>query len=129
MRKYDNFCKALENLKECRNEKEPYSTVVQTGIAALFEICFEQAWKAMKEILEEHGRTPHKIGSPKLIIKLAYNSGMINNSDLWEKLLYTRNMLSRTYSNETALCAIKDIKEKYIELFEELKAECDKNWI
>lgn len=32
---------------------EPYSNVVMTGLVGLYEICFEQAWKMMKEKLEE----------------------------------------------------------------------------
>ena len=59
MRKYDNFCKALENLGIGAELEEPYSVVEQTGIAALFGICFEQSWKLMKALLEESGRTAH----------------------------------------------------------------------
>ena len=54
MKKYENFCKALNNLKEIQKEIPPYSTVVQTGMVSLYEICFEQAWKAMKEVLENN---------------------------------------------------------------------------
>ena len=65
MRKYDNFCKALKNLKECQKYQEPYSTVTETGLVALFEICFEQAWKTMKACLQEHGYEEGRTGSPK----------------------------------------------------------------
>ena len=54
MKKYENFCKALNNLKEIQKEIPPYSTVVQTGMVFLYEICFKQAWKAMKEVLENN---------------------------------------------------------------------------
>lgn len=53
MKKYDNFCRALKNLEEGYQYEEPYSNVVLTGLVALYEICFEQAWKAMKEIMEQ----------------------------------------------------------------------------
>lgn len=36
MKKYDNFSKALKNLKECLKVEEPYSVVEQTGIVGLF---------------------------------------------------------------------------------------------
>lgn len=55
MKKYDNFCRALENLKKIQHVEPPYDTITQTGMVALFEICFEQAWKAMKELLEQSG--------------------------------------------------------------------------
>ena len=37
MKKYDNFCKALANLKEGSKLEEPYTIVEQTGIVGLFE--------------------------------------------------------------------------------------------
>ena len=55
MKKYENFCKALNNLKDIYNYQEPYKNVELTGLVGLFEICFEQSWKAMKEILEYDG--------------------------------------------------------------------------
>ena len=51
MKKYDNFCRALRNLKEIESRQPPYDTITQTGMVSLFEICFEQSWKAMKELL------------------------------------------------------------------------------
>ena len=52
MKKYENFCAALKNLHAVFDYGEPYDNVVLTGLTALYEICFEQSWKAMKEILE-----------------------------------------------------------------------------
>ena len=88
MKKFDNFCKALSNLREGLQLEEPYSVVERTGIIGLFEICFEQAWKLMKAVLEEHGRTIDRVGSPKVVIQLAYQSGMIDDSEKWLSLLF-----------------------------------------
>ena len=38
MRKFENFCKALENLKDIFNYEEPYGNVEMTGMVGLFEI-------------------------------------------------------------------------------------------
>ena len=51
MKKYDNFCKSLENLKECKEIQEPYSNVELMGITGLFSLCFEMSWKLIKELL------------------------------------------------------------------------------
>lgn len=51
MKKYENFCKALQNLKDIYNYEPPYDNVVIVGLTGLYEIAFEQAWKAIKEIL------------------------------------------------------------------------------
>ena len=52
MKKYENFCASLKNMKEIYDYDEPYNTVVLTGLVGLYEICFEQSWKMMKEILK-----------------------------------------------------------------------------
>ena len=49
MRKYENFCNALSNMKDIYNYEEPYDNVVLTGLVGLYEICFEQSWKMMKD--------------------------------------------------------------------------------
>ena len=49
MKKYENFKAALNNLKDIYDYEEPYSNVETAGIVGLYEICFEQAWKAMKD--------------------------------------------------------------------------------
>ena len=50
MKKYENFCKALEICRIFYQYDEPYNNVILSGLVALYEICFEQAWKAMKEV-------------------------------------------------------------------------------
>lgn len=58
-----------------------FDVVTETGLVHLFSICFEQAWKAMKEILEEHGYADVRTGSPRMIIKLAYQAGMVTDEE------------------------------------------------
>lgn len=129
MRKYENFCKALSNLEVGLKLEEPYTIVEQTGIVGLFEICFEQSWKVMKALLEEHGRTEDRIGSPKAIIKIAYQCGMVSNCEGWLNLLEARNILAHTYSDEQALNVIENLKLEYVELFRELKSELEERWL
>lgn len=129
MKKYENFSKSLINLQSCRELTQPYSIAEQTGIIGLFEICFEQSWKLMKEILEYHGYNTQKTGSPRLIIKSAYQCGMITDENGWLELLNTRNILSHTYDDKKALETIKEILEKYISVFEEFKHNIDENWL
>ena len=108
---------------------EPYTIVEQTGIIGLFEICFEQSWKMMKWVLEEHGRYEQKIGSPKAIIKMAYQCGMVADEEGWLELLQSRNILAHTYSDVQSLDVIRKLKSEQIHLFEALKREIDENWL
>ena len=75
MKKWDNFQASLKNLSAIYDEKPPYDVVTRTGMVALFQICFEQSWKAMKEILEEQGYTEFALGSPKRVIRRCLAGG------------------------------------------------------
>mgnify|MGYP004591006861 CR=1 FL=1 len=65
MKKFENFKSALLNLKDIYSCQEPYSNVEIAGMVGLYEICFEQAWKAMKEILQNSGYAEGATGSPR----------------------------------------------------------------
>ena len=111
MRKYENFCNALSNMKDIYNYEEPYDNVVITGLVGLYEICFEQSWKMMKEILEIHGYAEGAIGSPKIILKTAYKAGMIRDEEQWLRALQARNNVTHSYNQKIALGIIADAKE------------------
>lgn len=128
-KKWINFQKALVNLKEIENKLPPYDTVVETGMVALYEICFEQAWKAMKDRLEFAGYAENKIGSPRGIIKLAYQAGMIDDEQLWLEALQARNNVAHSYNEEIALEIIGDSKERFIGMFEALQREIQEDWL
>lgn len=128
MRKYDNFCMALNNLKDIYNYNEPYENVVLTGLVALYEICFEQSWKAIKELLEENGAPEGKTGSPKMILKTAYQMGMIQDEALWLGALQARNNVAHAYNKAVAMDIVNAAKDSYYKMFCDLKDEMDRNW-
>ena len=129
MKKFENFQRALKNLKEIETRQPPYDTITQTGMVSLFEICFEQAWKAMKEQLEISGYSEHQIGSPRVVIKLAYQAEMIQDEALWLKALLARNNVAHSYNEAIALDIIKDSKLCFIAMFEALEAELLTRWV
>lgn len=43
MKKFDNFCSALDNLKDINLYGEPYENVIMTGMVSLFEIRLPQS--------------------------------------------------------------------------------------
>lgn len=104
MKKYEIFQAALRNLKDVYSYQEPYSNVVIIGMVGLFKICFEQSWKAMKEILEEHGYEEGATGSPRMILKTTYNEAI-------------------------AIDIINQTKEKYYAMFVRLSEIIEQNWI
>lgn len=128
MKAYDKFCMSLSNLKDIYQYEEPYENVILTGLVALYEICFEQSWKAIKELLEENGASEGKTGSPKMIIKAAYQMGMIRDEELWLNALQARNNVAHAYNRAVALDIVRAAKDCFYPMFLCLREEMDRNW-
>ena len=129
MKKYDNFCSALLNLKDIYKYDEPYENVVITGLVALYEICFEQSWKAIKEILQENGVAEAQTGSPRQVLKTAYQMGMIKDEENWLAALVSRNNVAHAYNRAVAAEIVSKTKEIYYDMFCELQNEIESKWI
>ena len=129
MKKYENFCASLGNMKEIYNYKEPYDNVVLTGLVGLYEITFEQSWKMMKEILQDHGYEEGATGSPKIILKTAYKAGMIKDENMWLRALQARNNVTHSYNQKIALGIVDEAKNKFYKMFTDLKEEVENNWL
>lgn len=129
MKKFDNFSNALTNLEDIFLYKEPYGNVELTGMVGLYEVCFEQAWKAMKEILENHGYAESQTGSPRQILKTAYKAGMVTDEELWISALAARNNVVHAYNKAVAEDIVKVTKEKYYKMFVSLKRTIEDNWL
>ncbi|MEY8493626.1 nucleotidyltransferase [Lachnospiraceae bacterium] len=125
MKKFDNFCKALENLQEIYAYEAPYSNVILTGLVGLYEICFEQSRKAMKESLYASGIGLAATGSPKAIIKEAFSNGMIQEEQLWLDALSDQKHVAHAYNPEIAGEIVENTKEKYVAMFQELKTSLE----
>ena len=121
MKKYENFCKALENLQDIYQYDEPYNNVILSGLVALYEICFEQAWKAMKEVMVSEGVREAETGSPKMSIMSAYEFGIITDEDAWLAALASHNNVARSYNQAIALDIVRETKERHVGLFLKLK--------
>lgn len=94
----------------------------------LFEVCFEQSWKAMKEVLENEGFAEGRTGSPKQILKTAYQANMIQDEELWLAALVSCNNVAHAYNKAVAMDIVHDTKEKYYKLFERLKKTLEDDW-
>ena len=129
MKKYENFCSSLGNMKDIYNYEEPYDNVVLTGLVGLYEITFEQSWKMMKEILQNHGYEEGATGSPKIILKTAYKAGMIKDEELWLRALQARNNVTHSYNQKIALGIVSEAKNEFYKMFVDLKEEVESVWL
>ncbi|MCI9476391.1 HI0074 family nucleotidyltransferase substrate-binding subunit [Anaerovoracaceae bacterium 41-7] len=128
MKKYENFCKALENLQDVFLYEPPYNSLVVVGSIKLYEICFELAWKAMKEILTNQGFEDCRSGSPKQVVKVAYKAGLVTDEEVWLSALSAKNNVSHAYNEAVALDIIDKTKNVYCSMFRDLKEQMQK-WI
>ena len=99
-------------------EKEADDITID-GVLHRYEFTFELAWKTMKDFLEYNGISEN-IGSPREILRRAFESHLIEDGEEWIDMMLARNSLSHLYDEETSRKIYKEIKEKYIKLLEKL---------
>ena len=121
-RKQD-LAKATERLKEALNEEE--TEIAIDGTLHRFEFTFELAWKTMKDLMEYNGII-ESTGSPREVLKNAFQNGIIEDGETWINMMLARNSLSHLYDEEVSRKIYKDIKEKYIVLIEKLNEVLEK---
>ena len=119
----ENFKNATERLKEALNEE--ITDIVIDGVLHRFEFTFELAWKTMKDLMEYNGII-ETTGSPREVLRTAFQNGIIEDGEAWINMMLARNSLSHLYDEETSRKIYKDIKEKYVVLIEKLNKELEK---
>ncbi len=80
-----------------------------------FELCFELAWKTLKDFLTEEGILCR---SPKSCLKEAFSMGLIQDEEEWLSIVEDRNLSAHTYDEALA-------EELYDRLPNHLKAMKD----
>ena len=117
------LAKATERLKDALNEEE--TEIAIDGTLHRFEFTFELAWKTMKDLMEYNGIIG-ATGSPREVLKNAFQNGIIEDGETWINMMLARNSLSHLYDEEVSRKIYKDIKEKYIVLIEKLNEVLEK---
>lgn len=116
--RFEDYSKALNRLKEAMNE-EPTEIVID-GTIQRYEFTFELSWKMIKDYLEYNGIIENT-GSPREIIKQAFQSNIIDNGETWIQMMLDRNSLSHLYDEEKSREIYNNVKDKYITEFEKLE--------
>ena len=97
--KLEKFKKALVALeaiylKPMQEDRTNVDATIQR-----FEFTFELAWKFLKDYFLERDLEFH---FPKEVIQQAFEVRLIDNEDIWIKMLKDRNMTSHTYDEKLA---------------------------
>lgn len=115
LQKVENYQNALKRLEEAiaRYQTAPNDTLYRDGLIQRFEFTFELAWKSLKEYMEDQGMVM-TIVSPRSVLKEAYAAGMIDNPDIWNEAVDSRNLMSHIYDEETAISIANRVSSEFI---------------
>ena len=97
--------------------KNPSNTE-KAGLIQFFEVCFELAWKILKDYLESQGFVTK---FPRDTLKQAFQSNLIEDGHAWMKALEDRNLTSHTYDEEETDKIEKLIRNQYFPLLKKLR--------
>lgn len=113
-----NYEKAMEHLAQALQIQNP-DIVQRAGMIQFFEMCFELAWKLLKDYLQMQGFV--EVQSPRSAIKKAFEVGLVENGHAWLELLSDRHLTAHTYDEQKAFDMEMLIKHKYFPLLNALR--------
>lgn len=97
--KFEKFQKALSSLEAVYTQPIRPDRLSIDATIQRFEFTFELAWKFLKDYFSKKDIELHY---PKEILQEAFAVNLIENEDLWIRMLRDRNMTSHTYDEKLA---------------------------
>lgn len=121
MKKIENYLKAVQRLEEANTEylKNLDNDVIRDGLIQRFEFTFELAWKASKEYLIDQGFS-NDLNFPKQVLRTAYENHMIDDEEVWLKMLESRNRSSHIYDDRIAASIAENITNSFLSVLKKL---------
>lgn len=120
MKKFENYRKNLAVLR-LSDQQDRTNEFIVSGIIDKFSIQFELAWKVLKELLAYEGVEMARTGSPREIIKQAYQYYPCIQEDVWLDMLSQRNNMAHIYDGNAANALAQEIIDRFIPAFTELE--------
>ena len=106
------------NVLLAENTEIKYEKSLKDSLIQRFEYTIEWIWKFLKYFLSEEFW--ENIVWPKLIIKTSYKMWILQNMDIFIKMIDKRNRLSHDYHEEFAEKSFENISYDYLEPINEL---------
>ena len=109
--RFNSFEHALQRLEEAC-ERDAYDLLERAGLIKTFEICFELAWKVLKDFLSHDG---YGARTPRAVVRTSFDAGYLaeDECEVMLRALDSRNLLRHAYSAQAALQAEELIKELF----------------
>lgn len=120
--RFNNYLRAMQTLAEAAAlaQTRELSNLEQQGLIQGFEFTHELAWNVLKDYLGEKGIVG-LIGS-KDASRSAFKNGLIENGDVWMKMIEARNLTSHTYNPDVARAVATDVLQHFYPAFTALAA-------
>lgn len=110
----ENFLRAFSIYSDAVAEYKKNSTNVLNHMALIqsFEVCFELAWKVLKDYLNSNGINVYL---PKEVIKEAFSAEVIKDGQIWIDMLNARNSTSHEYNLDKIQAIISNISAVFFD--------------
>ena len=119
MKKFDDFISNLKILAHA-GEQDRENPFIMSGILSQFSMQFELGWKVLKRLSEYEGMSKG-MGSPRGVIKAAYQYLDFMNEDVWLSMLKDRNDTAHLYDGAAALALADRVITDYIPEFQRMR--------
>lgn len=106
-----------DNFNKLDNPDEITKEVYRDSIVKKYETLEDLTWKLLSKIFKSSGI---EINNPRGCYKQAFKEGLIDNVDLWNQILLSRNATSHIYNEKDYEKIRSEIINKYICAFENL---------
>jgi len=125
IQRFSNYCKALGQLGEAveLSRRRELSKLEMQGLVQAFEYTHELAWNTLKDFLEDRG-VQYIYGS-KDVTRAAFKTGLVENGEIWMKMIESRNRTTHTYDEATAIEIVDAVINSYFPEFESLRVKLD----
>lgn len=117
--RFENLDKALTRLLRTQKEfrKADDQELLRIALIGAFMFTFELSWKTLKDLLNYEGI---QVTFPREVIKQAFQNDLIEDGELWIRMLESRNVMSHAYDEAVAIEVARSILESYLPAFEKL---------
>lgn len=125
--RFNNFKQALAQLVGAAEltRVRPLSKLEQLGLIQAFEFTHELAWNTLKDFLARRGHTARIYGS-RDATREAFAADLIDDGEVWMKMLESRNATAHAYDEATADRIAQDVVTRYVGEFEKLRDALNK---
>ena len=120
---YETFKKAFFKLREFV-ETDNGSEKDRGAIINAYQYTFELLWKTLQKYMQQQEMLD-ELG-PGSVIRTAFQYQIIDNGPKYMDMLKDRNLITHTYKEDVAEDIYLNIKNEYIEIFEEFIENFDK---